>query len=633
LCVSAAIRSNRVIAPVQPNQIVWSDVKKIIQQIAQHTVYGGNTVLPACKFCSGAIVKRLSRQVALFLKSALARISFGLVMLTVSLLLLSDFLGLMPDSRGGEVEFRQHIAQSAAVQVAMEIGERDTTKLKQILGSTVERNKRVLGVAVRRNDGIVVHSAGAHASGWTLAPSAESTVEQVRVSLYTPTGDWGQFELVFAPMPMGESMFRGGSAVLKIVLYVALAGFIGYFFFLKKVMRELDPDQVLPDRVRSALDSLADGVMIINHEGVIMFCNQALAKRIGINARKMTGKDCGFLDWVAIGDNDQLPWEAILDGSTVAVEQPVHLRVGHHQNYQFIVNASPIVGDGDGVRGVMITFNDVTELEKKNSELSVTLANLEESQAEIEKKNRELFTMATRDPLTNLFNRRAFFDAFNTLFEQAQRNNSRLACIMLDIDHFKSVNDTHGHSVGDEVIVYLANTLRGFLGDIDVVGRFGGEEFCLIMPDATVEAASQRAEKMRKHIEQGIDADISVQLSITSSFGVACMPSDARTPSELIEFADLALYEAKSSGRNRVVSWQGKAGGKQETENSSGGVSQQVDTREQEPLAAPASMATKNVATQSEQEYSDRIAQRRREDDASTGGTGRYRIAAHCQQY
>jgi len=509
-------------------------------------------------------------------------------MLTVSLLLIADFLGFMPDTRTNEIDFRRHLAESLAVQVSMDIEDADLTRLIRVLDSTVSRNGRVSSVAVRDKDGMIIQSAGEHALGWTLGPNAESTVEQVRLALYSPKGHWGFVELVFEPMPLSESVFRGGGAVLKIVLLVSIAGFIGYFFFLKKVLRELDPEQVLPDRVRSALDSLSDGLLIIDHKGVIMFSNQALAKRIGINARRLTGKELATLDWMVVGKDEKLPWSAILDGSKVVIEQALELRVGHHQLYRFVVNATPIMGNGNDVRGVMITFNDISELEKKNSELSVTLANLEESQAEIEAKNRELFAMATRDPLTNLFNRRAFFDAFDTLFDQALQNKSRLGCIMLDIDHFKSVNDIHGHGVGDAVIVYLANTLRSFLGDIDVVGRLGGEEFCMLMPDATVEAAAQRAEKIRKHVEQGIDANFSVQLSITSSFGVSFMPGDARTPSELVEFADLALYEAKSSGRNRVVSWHGDAGGRPETRNSTGGVSQLVRV----PTKAPESTQT-----------------------------------------
>ncbi len=494
--------------------------------------------------------------------------------------------------------FRQHIAESAAVQVSMEINERSPAKLIQILESTVERHDRLLGVALTRTDGTVVHSIGEHANLWSLSPDAKSTVEQIRISLYSPKGEWGKFELVFDSMPLGESMFRGGTSVLKIVLYVALAGFMGYFFFLKKVMRELDPDQVLPDRVRSALDSLTDGLLILNHEGVIMFCNQAMAKRIGINARNLTGKESSFLDWVLPRDEDKLPWLPILDGDTATREQTVHLRVGHHQQYQFIVNASPIMGEIDEVRGALITFNDVTELEKKHAELEVAVADLEESQIEIEKKNRELFTMATRDPLTNLFNRRAFFDAFDTLFENALQNKTRLACIMLDIDHFKSVNDTYGHGVGDEVIIYLADTLRSFLGDIDIVGRFGGEEFCMLLPDATIDAAMQRAEKIRDYIERGVNADLSVDINITSSFGVAVMPGDARTPSELIEQADFALYEAKTSGRNVVASYH-KHATKQQGGSSTEDSSQHLRVTNTKPSADKKPVSTNAVIDRS----------------------------------
>ena len=408
-------------------------------------------------------MKKVLASVTRFIKSPLSRISFGLVMLTVSLLLISDFLGLMPDARGNEVAFRQHIAETAAVQVSMEIGERNPAKLIQILQATVDRNDRVLSAAVRADDGTVSHSAGAHTGLWTLEPDEGSTIEQIHIALYTPKGVWGRFELVMQDMAVGESMFRGGSSVLKIIAYVALGGFVGFFFFLKKVMRELDPDQVLPDRVRSALDSLADGLLVLNHDGVIMFCNLALAKRIGINARNLTGKVCSDLDWVA-REEEQLPWASTLKSGEATPDKTVHLRVGHHQSYQFDVNASPILGDGNQVRGALVTFNDVTELKKKHAQLEVAVANLEESKVEIELKNRELLTMATRDPLTNLFNRRAFFDAFDTLFDTALRNRTRLGCIMLDIDHFKSVNDTHGHGVGDVVIKYLADTLTELHG-------------------------------------------------------------------------------------------------------------------------------------------------------------------------
>jgi len=568
-----------------------------------------------------------------FVKSPLARISFGLVMLTVSLLLISDLLGLMPDSRGTEIEFRQKLAESAALQVSMEVGERDSRKLKQIMTNLVERNDRIVGVGVRQLDGRLLHSEGPFDVLWTLDPTEESTVEQVRVALYSPRGEWGTVEIVFDDMPVSSTMFRGGSSVLKIVLYIGLAGFIGFFFFLRRVMRELDPDSVLPDRVRTALDSLSDGLLIINHDSVIMFCNQALAKKIGINSKKLTGRVCNDLDWTNDSGEPETPWDAVLSGEKVTNEQALHLRVGHHQHYQFVVNATAIKGDGDQVRGAMVTFNDVTELEKKHAELEITLANLEETQIEIEEKNRELFKLATRDPLTNLFNRRAFFDAFEKHFEQSKSTGRNLGCIMLDIDHFKSVNDTHGHSVGDEVIIYLADSLSAHIGDLDVVGRFGGEEFCMIMPDATLEETVARAEALRHHIEFGVDADLSVPLSITSSFGVSMMPSAAQTPSELIEFADLALYEAKTSGRNRVVSWHGDEGGRQETDESVGAVATPANAREVQNAGMnpandrqPANHGevepdSQNTADNTNvQPIAVRPSERRREDDPNTAG-------------
>jgi len=126
---------------------------------------------------------------------------------------------------------------------------------------------------------------------------------------------------------------------------------------------------------------------------------------------------------------------------------------------------------------------------------------------------------------------------------------------MTDIDHFKSVNDTHGHGVGDDVIKYLADVLAENTRPNDLVGRFGGEEFCIVCPNTTIEEGHEIAENIRDIIEKGIGANFLDKCTITASFGVASIHSQASNPSEMVEQSDRALYVSKESGRNRVTNF------------------------------------------------------------------------------
>jgi diguanylate cyclase (GGDEF)-like protein len=161
--------------------------------------------------------------------------------------------------------------------------------------------------------------------------------------------------------------------------------------------------------------------------------------------------------------------------------------------------------------------------------------------------------LATHDPLTGILNRRATFDAGEAALTAAQRNKRPLAVAMLDIDHFKRVNDTHGHAIGDEAIRAVAKVCKDALRGRDVLGRFGGEELVLVLPDTSPEAARVTCERLRAEIEATAVATPSGPIHLTVSIGLsAARPEDA-TLAGPIDRADQALYRAKRAGRNRVV--------------------------------------------------------------------------------
>ncbi|WP_431306528.1 GGDEF domain-containing protein [Bacillus cereus] len=156
--------------------------------------------------------------------------------------------------------------------------------------------------------------------------------------------------------------------------------------------------------------------------------------------------------------------------------------------------------------------------------------------------------MALTDPLTKLANRRHFENQFDYLLRQAKRGNE-LALIMLDIDHFKSFNDTYGHDKGDEALVIVAEVLQTYLREMDVVGRTGGEEFCVLVPGGN-DKAVEIAERLRKKLSL-----VPFVKPITISLGIAYYGIDGTSIHELTKSSDKALYWAKEHGRNQVVEY------------------------------------------------------------------------------
>jgi two-component system cell cycle response regulator len=142
-----------------------------------------------------------------------------------------------------------------------------------------------------------------------------------------------------------------------------------------------------------------------------------------------------------------------------------------------------------------------------------------------------------------------------TLLEQARTSGKALGLLLVDIDHFKSVNDTHGHAVGDEVLRAVANRLSRHLRGFDTVARWGGEEFVVVMPEANLQVASSVAERLRRKVASGPVAvsNGAAELTVTVSIGVAVTGPGTETMDNLLRAADEAMYAAKRGGRNRIA--------------------------------------------------------------------------------
>ena len=161
--------------------------------------------------------------------------------------------------------------------------------------------------------------------------------------------------------------------------------------------------------------------------------------------------------------------------------------------------------------------------------------------------------LATTDGLTGLVNHRTFQARLDEHLAAAQRYGKRLSLLLTDIDHFKAVNDTWGHPVGDVVLKGVARILQKEARTTDVAARYGGEEFALVMPETDPAGALRTAERIREKVAQARFRTEQGELSVTISIGIATFPAEARQKAELVELADGGLYHAKRHGRNQSV--------------------------------------------------------------------------------
>lgn len=215
--------------------------------------------------------------------------------------------------------------------------------------------------------------------------------------------------------------------------------------------------------------------------------------------------------------------------------------------------ASPLLIGGQLLGVIAIVRADNDQGFTKNDQ---TLLQMFAQQAAIAVKNAELFNelekLTRTDTLTGLFNRRGLIEMSQSEFERAKRSGYPLSMIMVDIDFFKLVNDQYGHTVGDQILRILSDELQRNLRGIDILCRYGGEEFAILLPETTLQSAREVAERLRVAAVKLQFTSIHADINITISLGISTMPGDTADLETLLDQADEALYSAKTSGRNRV---------------------------------------------------------------------------------
>lgn len=480
--------------------------------------------------------------------SVASQMAWKLTLLFTFTMTVVHVLGIIPDPKQAARRHKAALNENLAVSASLLKQYSGEPAVEKYLAAIVARHPDVLSACVRRADGTVLQQIGEHDRYWRLPPGAPSTDENTYVPIISGKSQWGVVEVAFARQ-RGLWAVIANYPILPIAGITVLLNGVMVRWYLRRAFKYLDPTRSVPAHVRSTLDTFSEGVVVFDNDRRIVLANERFKQQLDKSDQELLGEPIESLPWDD-EDGEYTPslWQV---GDRAAVEgMRLGLQVGTQRRIYF-VNASPILGADGRRRGTIASFDDITPLEQKREELSQMLVELKSSRDELSVRNKELQYLATRDPLTGCLNRRTFFEVFDRAWHDAQRRHAPLSCFMVDVDHFKSVNDNYGHSMGDEVLRGVAATLMGTARETDVVCRYGGEEFCIVLPATDAGDAVESAERMRRAIER-LEFD---ELRVTASLGVSALGMGAADPQELLDQADKCLYVAKRNGRNQVVRW------------------------------------------------------------------------------
>ena len=499
--------------------------------------------------------------------TAIPRITLGLVSLSVGLLLVFDvLLHLFPSETDLTRQLRTRVADNLAIQAAALVQARDPRAIDRSLQAVQSRDPEIVSIGLRRADGALLSQAGDHARRWLASTEGDDSLNQIAVGIRSEDRRWGALEIAFRPIAqraIGDWLFSGPS---KLLALFSVSASLLFFVYLRRMLQHLDPSAAVPERVRGAFDALSEGVLIVDPREQVLLANHSFEALGPESARgALLGTKASELKWLipagADAGTDATPWLTAMTTRQPLRGQSFQVVREGAPSAKVVVNCSPVLDEKQGVRGCLVTVDDVTALEESHAQLLEVLADLATSKEQLELKNFELEDLASRDALSGCLNRRAFFADLKRLFRQAPRRGDELVCIMADIDHFKSINDRFGHAVGDEAIARFADILRGCVRKGDLVGRYGGEEFCVVACGVDLERALELAETMRQRVaaERGVGSAAGHRVGLSASFGVTSLRLGARSEAELVAQADRAMYIAKQTGRNRVIAFDRQA--------------------------------------------------------------------------
>ncbi|BBB25814.1 response regulator [Amphritea japonica] len=373
-------------------------------------------------------------------RSTTSRIAFGQVSMLISVTLVAIILGILPDFLGTRLKDRVSLAEAIAANSSVLITQTDLIRLESVLNLVVERNDELLSAGVRRADNRLVVNISNHQTDWNKGLNEEAIDQQMIVPIIAGRQQWGALELKFKPL-YGEGILGFyHRPTVQFILFCGVILYLLYFLYLTKMLKQLDPSQAVPDRVRAALDTMAEGLIVLDRKAQIVLANQAFSDLLSRSSSSLMGFEVDKLPWQLKEDasTDDFPWLAAMNTGKAEMNQTVRLELEDGVR-TFMVNCSPVLADEGKAGGVLVSFDDITQLEEQEVELR-------RSKAEAEQANRAksdfLANMSheIRTPMNAIL---GFTEALKRGYGKNEQNNEHyLSTILVNGEHLLNlIND------------------------------------------------------------------------------------------------------------------------------------------------------------------------------------------------
>ena len=352
-------------------------------------------------------------------------ISMGLVSLVSSVLLAASFFGLLPDRVGAIREGRLALAESIAAAGTAILSSPDPRRLEDVLRFIQKRNASLLSIGLRTQDGKLVLVTGDHARHWLPMEIPAAGDSQIMVHLFSGSQPWGQLELRFEPLTAAGLAGILQTPLIPLLAFCAVLCFLGFHVYLNRVLRHLDPSQAIPGRVRSALDSLTEGLLVVDQKQAVVLANEAFVKLLGKSNEQLMGTAVSAIGWLDEAGQPLVeaahPWAAALREGVVQRDRNLHLRDSTGRERSFIVNCSPVLSTGGRAGGVLVSLEDVTLLQESKVELRLAK---EEAEAANRAKSDFLANMSheIRTPMNAIL---GFTELLKRGYSKSERESSR----------------------------------------------------------------------------------------------------------------------------------------------------------------------------------------------------------------
>jgi diguanylate cyclase (GGDEF)-like protein/PAS domain S-box-containing protein len=301
---------------------------------------------------------------------------------------------------------------------------------------------------------------------------------------------------------------------------------------------------LVPIARHTLIETMADGILVLDQQNRVLDANPAARQLLGEKAVITIGKYIGDI----FDSSPELMKLFIQNNPETNTEVTVESTRGRYLE----ISLSPVHDWRGFFRGQFVVMRDITERRCSQDKIQLMNERLRVQLTEIETLQAHLMELAIRDSLTGLFNRRYLDETLVRELSRAKRGNYEISILMIDIDHFKHINDTYGHKAGDQVLKSMGDFLQGEVRQGDIVCRLGGDEFLIIMPGMQLKDAQNRAEMICNDASQLSIRHEEMELRITVSIGVVVFPQHGDSADDIIRAADSAMYAAKQAGRNTV---------------------------------------------------------------------------------